>query len=287
MQGVGIKPNKFTFPFVLKACARLSSLQEGKLIHHHIFRYGFESDVFVGPYLVAKYAKCGNIEDARQVFDKLSQTNAVSWNALIVGYAQSGRANDILTLFKQIHLAKMTPDWGTMVGVLPACAHLGALQEGKWIHNYVIKSEFDSDDLVGTALIDMYAKCGNIQAAGQLFDRMAKRDVVAWSAMLAGYAQTEHADEALTLFHQMLLAEVRPDSVAVASGLQAYGHLGALQQGRRIHGYIARSAFELDVFVVTAPVDMYATLHADCLINFLTEMWFHGMQWLLGMEIMT
>eukprot|EP01018_Ginkgo_biloba_P038145 Gb_41325 [translate_table: standard] len=258
MRWVGILPDNFTFPFVLKACAGLSALQEGKEIHNHIVRTGFQSDVYAAAALVDMYAKCGNIEFARHVFDKMSTRDLVSWNAMIAGCVQNERDNDSLMFFQQMQLAGIPPDSVTLVSALTACAHLAALQQGKWIHACILRSGFESDVIVATGLVDMYAKCGKIEIARQLFDKMHKRDVVSWDAMIAGYVQNGHVTDALAIFQRMQLAGIKPNAVTMVSLLPACAHLGALQQSKCIHGYIIRRGFELDVFVETALLDMYA-----------------------------
>eukprot|EP01018_Ginkgo_biloba_P035754 Gb_27454 [translate_table: standard] len=258
MQQSGVKPDKFTFPFVLKACAGRLALQEGKMIHKQILRSGCDSDVFVGAALVNMYAKCGVLEDARQVFDKMSRRDVVSWNAMVAGYAQNGRANEALALFNQMQLTDVKPNSVTVGSVLPACAQLGALQQGKWIHDCIIQGGLKSDIFVDNSLIDMYSKCGNTQIARRLFDKMSRRDVVSWNAMIAGYAQNGHAHEVLTLFHEMELAGLTPDPVTIVSILTACAYLGALEQGKQIHNYVYRNGFEADIFVGNSLIDMYA-----------------------------
>eukprot|EP01018_Ginkgo_biloba_P034077 Gb_04446 [translate_table: standard] len=258
MQQVGMHPNDFTFLFVLKACASLSALQRGKQIHDEIIKSQFESHVYVGNALIDMYGKCGNLDIARQLFDKMSTRNAVSWSTMIAGYAQSGHANEALTLFYQMQLAGLKPNRVTFLSALLACAEFGALQQGKDIHDYIIKNGFDTDVSVRTALVDMYAKCGSIESARQLFDKMPKRDVVSWSAMISGYAQNGHANEALTLFHQMQLEHVKPNRVTLVSVLPACADIVALQQGKNFHDYIIKNGFDSDVSVGTALIDMYA-----------------------------
>jgi pentatricopeptide repeat protein len=140
MRKAGIQPDKFSFPFVLKACASSSALEEGKEIHHHIISAGLESDVFVANTLLAMYAKCGRTEIARQLFDKIPERNVISWNAMIAGYAQNGHAREALVLFHEMQHANITPDPTTIVSVLSACGALSALQEGKAIHDYIAES---------------------------------------------------------------------------------------------------------------------------------------------------
>eukprot|EP01018_Ginkgo_biloba_P037423 Gb_09406 [translate_table: standard] len=258
MQSTDVKPNSITMLSVLSACAYLGALHQGDSIHGFIIKNGFESSIFVGTALIDMYVRCGNIENARRVFDKISKTDVVSWNAMIAGYAYNGHVNEALTLISEMHLMDIKPNSITMVSVLPACARLGSLRQGKCIHAYVIRSGFESDTSVVNSLITMYANCGNINRARHMFDKMSKRDMVSWTAMIAAYAQIRHANEALTLFHQMQLANLTPDLVTVVSLLSACAYLGALQQGKWIHEYLTRSGFESDVSVETSLVDMYS-----------------------------
>eukprot|EP01018_Ginkgo_biloba_P019043 Gb_02373 [translate_table: standard] len=258
MQAAGIEPDKFTFRFVLTACAGLSALQEGKEIHDHIIQSGFKSDVFVWTALINMYAKCGSTDIACYLFDKMPERNVVSWNAMISGYAQNGQADEALNLFHEMQLADIKPISVTMVSVLSACAHLGALQEGKWIHNCIIRRGFASDTFVGTALVDMYSKCGDIETARRVFDRMSKRNVVSWNAMVAGYSRNGNGTEALALFNQMQLEGVKPNLVTVVCVVPAYAHLEALQQVKCIQSYIIKSGFESDIFVTNSLLAIYA-----------------------------
>eukprot|EP01018_Ginkgo_biloba_P034076 Gb_04449 [translate_table: standard] len=258
MQWADVKPNKVTIVSVLSACADLAALQEGRDIHNYIIQNGLESDMYVQNALINMYTRCGSIKIARELFDNMFKRDVVSWSAMIAGYAQHGLANEALTLFHQMQLRHVELNRLTILSLLTACADLSALQQGKDIHDYIMKNGLDSDVSVGTALVDMYAKCGNIEIARQLFDKMSIRDVVSWSAMIAGYAQNGHADEAVALFIQMQLADVKPNPITMVSVLQACAHLGAQQQGKWIHDYIIRSGFESNVFVGTALIDMYA-----------------------------
>eukprot|EP01018_Ginkgo_biloba_P038372 Gb_05116 [translate_table: standard] len=256
MQLQGVKPNSFTVMSVILACAQLSALQQGKSIHGYTIRNGIESDI-VRTALMDMYAKCGSIDTASQLFDKLSERDIVAWSAIISCYAQNGHAKEALILFNKMQRRDIKPNMVTMASILPACAHLSALQKGKQIHGYIIRNGFESV-AVDTALIDMYAKCGSIYFARQWFDKMCKRDVVSWNAMIAGYNQNGHFNKALTLFNEIQLQDLKPNSTTLVSILPACANLSALQRGKRIHGYIIKSGFELDAVVLTALIDMYA-----------------------------
>eukprot|EP01018_Ginkgo_biloba_P030203 Gb_04430 [translate_table: standard] len=257
MELSGLKPNSVTFTSVLPACARLSALEQGKAIHDYLIGGGYELDVFVASALVDMYAKCGSIEIAREIFDKMSQRNVVSCNAMIAGYSQSRRGDEALKVYRQMQLDGMKPDSTTVTSVLPACAHLASLEHGMLVHVYIIKHGFEADVFVDSALIDMYTKCGGIEFARHVFDKMSKRNVVSWNVMIAGYAMHGHGEDALILYHQMEVECVKPDSVTVANVLPACAHLAALQQGKEIHYYCIESGFESDIFVAGALIDMY------------------------------
>eukprot|EP01018_Ginkgo_biloba_P030289 Gb_21434 [translate_table: standard] len=258
MEKAGIEPDIFTFSVTLKACASLAALQQGREIHYHITRKGLESDVSVGTALIDMYAKCGRIEFARHLFDKMSERNMVSWSAMIAGYAQNGQAKEALRLFHQMKLGEMTPSSVTMVSVLQACADVAYPSQGKSAHAYIIKSGFESDVSVVNSLVAMYAQCRCVEIANQLFNKMSKRDVVSWNTIIARYAQNGLANKSLALFHQMQQADVKPNSITTVSVLPACAHLAALRLGKSIHAYIIRSGFDSDVFVETALIDMYA-----------------------------
>jgi pentatricopeptide repeat protein len=232
MQTAGMLPDDLTFPFVLKACAGLGALQQGKDIHNTIMRLGFESNVFVGTTLIDMYVKCRTVDVARQVFDKMSERNVVSWTAMIVGYVQNGLAEEALELFRQMQLESIEPCVVTIAGVLPACAQLMALRQGKEIHNAILKLGFEMDDFVLCSLIDMYAKCGNLEDACRVFDKMSQRNVVLWTAIIAGCAQNGNANEALRHFKQMRGVGLKPNPLTVSSVLPACAHLETLQDGQ-------------------------------------------------------
>eukprot|EP01018_Ginkgo_biloba_P013574 Gb_33693 [translate_table: standard] len=289
MKVADVEPNWFTFAIVLPACAKLACLEEGKEIHEDIIRSGFHSDLFVENALVNMYAKCGCMEKAHTVFDKMiqrdvvswnamiagytqngrvdealklfqrmPQRNLVSWNAMVAGYAQNGYSEEALQLFQQMQLAGVKPNSTTFVSVLPACANLAALEQGKQIHEEIIESGFQFDHFVGNALVDMYAKCGSMENARNVFDNMHRQNVVSWTAIIAGYTQNGISQEALKLFRQMQLSGVKPNATTFASVLPACSDLGALKQGMEIHEKVIRSGIQSNIFVWNALVDMYA-----------------------------
>eukprot|EP01018_Ginkgo_biloba_P002565 Gb_33726 [translate_table: standard] len=258
MQRTGVQPNRFTFVSVLPACAHLADLQQGIEIHKEIIRGGLQSDVFVESALVDMYAKCGSIAKARNVFDKMSKRDVYSWTVIIASYTRHGLADEALNLFRQMQRTGIQPSQFTFASILPACASTMALEQGMEIHKEIIKSGIQSNVCVENALVDMYAKCGSIKTARDIFDKMHQRNTVSWTAIIGGYAQNGNGEEALKLFRQMQLAGVKPNSMTFASVLPACANLAALEQGMEIHEEINRNGFQSNVFLGNALIDMYA-----------------------------
>lgn len=228
----GFKPDKFAFPFALKSCAGLANLQIGKLVHQHLVCCGCDSDVFVNAALVNMYAKCGNVEDARVVFDNMSVRDLVSWTSMISGYAQNGYNSETLSFFYLMRDLGVKPNRVSVLSVLLACGNLGASRKGEWFHSYVIHTGFESDVLVATAVMDMYAKCGSLDLAHKLFDQTEGKDVVCWSAMIASYGFHGQGRKAIDLFDNMVKAGVRPNYITFTCILSACSHSGLLEEGK-------------------------------------------------------
>eukprot|EP01018_Ginkgo_biloba_P002504 Gb_20571 [translate_table: standard] len=234
MQRTGIQPNQFTFASVLPACADLAALEQGMAIHEEIMRYGFQSDVFVENALMDMYAKCGSIQKARNLFDNMYPGNVVSWNTMIAGYAQNGQSLETLKLFRRMQLAGVKPNPKTLASVLPVCANLAGIEQGKEIHEEIIRSGYQADVFLQNALVDMYSKCGSIEKARNIFDKMPERDVVSWTAMIAGYSQNGYIDEALTLFQRM----PEPDVVSWTAMIAAYTQKGFVDKALKLFNEI-------------------------------------------------
>ncbi|KAI9193790.1 hypothetical protein LWI28_000188 [Acer negundo] len=228
----GSRPDKFAFPFVQKSCARLSDLKMGKLVHQHLVCCGCGSDVFVNAALVDMYAKCGAVDDARLVFDKMAVRDLVSWTSMISGYAHNGYNSETLGFFGLMHSSGVKPNRVSLLSVL-ACDNLGALKKGEWFHSYVIRTGFQCDILVATAVIDMYATCGSLDLARKLFDETKGKDVVCWSAMISSYGVHGNGRKAIDLFNDMVKTGARPNHVTFTCVLSACSHSGLLEKGKR------------------------------------------------------
>jgi pentatricopeptide repeat protein len=264
MQLVRVKINSDTFTSILPACANLGALNLGREVHANIIRSGFQFNLFVGSALLDMYAKCGIIEEAQKVFAQMPERSLVSWNTVIAGYVQNGHVDEALELFKkmdtrnviswtamiagyaqdgqydkalkffgQMQLTGVKPDSDVFSCVLPACANLATLHAGKEVHEDIIRGGFHSNVFVENSLIDMYAKCGSIEDACRVFDKMPTRDVVSWTAMIVGYATHGYGKEALELFQQMQQSGTKPDHATFLGVLSACCHAGLVAEGQQ------------------------------------------------------
>ncbi|KAF5470094.1 hypothetical protein F2P56_010637 [Juglans regia] len=257
MRREGFLPNCFTFPFVLKACARLLDFQLGVKIHTLVVKEGFDDDVYVKTSLLCSYASCGYMGHARKIFDDIPEKNVVCWTAIISGYIGVGQYGEAIDMFRMLLEMGLLPDSFTIVKVLSACTQLGDLRSGAWIDGYMAEIGMGRNVFVATSLVDMYAKCGDMEKARCVFDRMGEKDIVTWSTMIQNYALNGLPKEALDLFFQMRRENLKPDRYAMVGVLSACARLGALDLGNWASGLMDRNEFLTNPVLGTALIDMY------------------------------
>ncbi|PIA62935.1 hypothetical protein AQUCO_00200744v1 [Aquilegia coerulea] len=315
MQENGVFPDNFTYPFLLKACSGQFGFQQVQMIHAHIEKFGFFTNIFVPNILIDTYSKCGTsgVDTARrlfgamterdvvswnsmisclikvgemgeavrlfeqmperdivswntilagyikagelnaafELFEKMPERNSVSWSTMVSGYSKAGFMNmarmlfdkmpvknlkglakEAISLYDKMEQARLQPNSGTYASILAACAESGLLAFGQRIHLSVQRSRLRHDTEVCNALVDMYAKCGNLDKAMDIFDGMVKRDVISWNTMLHGLALHGHGEAALELFSRMRLEGVTPDGVTFIALLCACRDVGLVKDGR-------------------------------------------------------
>ncbi|CAN6486894.1 unnamed protein product [Victoria cruziana] len=254
----GLFPDNYTFPFVFRACGQLRALREGKELHVHAIKHGFESYPYVKNTLIRMYATCGDLGAARQVFDRVGEPDLVSWTTIIGGYAKMGFHKLAIEMLFLMEKARIRGDEVTMVTVLDACSQLGDLDMGRKVHRYIVENGIKMDVFVENALVDMYIKCGDVDFACQLFDQMPRKNVVSWNAIIVGLTQQGQFKEALAVFRKMQVIGLEPDTVTAVGVLGACASLGALDLGKWVHVYICKNNIEADGYVGNALVDMYA-----------------------------
>ncbi|XP_057423967.1 pentatricopeptide repeat-containing protein At4g21065-like [Lotus japonicus] len=239
----GVVPNKFTYPFVLKACAGLSDLRLGKAVHGSVVKFGFDDDLHVQNTMIHMYCCCccgsgegkeegEGVELAGKVFDESPKTDSVTWSAMIGGYARRGHSSRAVGLFREMQVMGVCPDEITMVSVLTACADLGALELGKWLESYIEWKKIPKSVELCNALIDMFAKCGDVDKAMNLFRQMDSCTIVSWTSVIVGLAMHGRGSEAVSLFDEMVEQGVEPDDVSFIGVLSACCHSKLVDKGR-------------------------------------------------------
>ncbi|KAL3633575.1 hypothetical protein CASFOL_022337 [Castilleja foliolosa] len=229
-----VEPNNYTYPFVLKACAGIKDLSLGKTVHGSVWKLGFSPDPHVSNAMIHMYCSCeSGIEFAEKVFDEMAETSSVSWSTMIGGYVRCRMSSEAIRLFRKMQVVGVRPDEITMVLVLSACADLGSLELGKSIESFIENEKFEMRTELCNALIDMFAKCGDVDKALRLFKDMptSKRTVVSWTSLIFGMALNGRGLEAISLFEEMKQAGLGPDEVTFIGLLTACSHAGLVEEG--------------------------------------------------------
>ncbi|CAK9138140.1 unnamed protein product [Ilex paraguariensis] len=269
MVAAHVEPDGYTYSFVINACVRAGLLREGEQVHGRVLSNGCYSNVFVRTNLLNLYAmlggkegvgsahrvfgemaernvvtwnsllsvtfRCGDVDGARRIFDEMPERNVVSWTTMIAGCAQNGRCKQALSLFREMQRARVELDQVTLVAALSACAELGDLKVGRWIHSY---TDINGQPLLvslNNALIHMYANCGEIEEAYEIFRRMPRRSTVSWTSMITAFAKQGRGEDALRMFRWMQRSgdnDVRPDEITFIGVLCACSHSGFVDEGR-------------------------------------------------------
>ncbi|MCO5598360.1 hypothetical protein L7F22_052455 [Adiantum nelumboides] len=262
MKSSGMEPNRVTFLTILSACTAIGSLSKGRLIHTCVVELGLQSDVAIETSLVNMYGKCKMLEDACIVFNKMHLRNVVAWTSMIAVYAQHGRHEEAILLFWHMQSGGVEPNDPTFMNVLGACASPRALFSGRVIHTLVLFSGSDVDIAIGTALITMYGRCGEVRDAASVFSSLRPRNLLCWTAMMSIYKEHEQHDDCLLLYKQLLSEGCRPDKITFTIALNACASLLSLNKGMHIHMTTVYFGLEADVQIASALVDMYGKVGA-------------------------
>lgn len=257
------------FASLLETCYQLRSTEHGVRIHHLIPPNLLRRNEGLSSKLLRLYASCGYVEDAHEVFDQMSKrknTSAFAWNSLISGYTELGQYEDALALYFQMEEEGIEPDRFTFPRVLKACGGIGSIKIGMAVHRHVVRTGFSDDGFVLNALVDMYAKCGDIVKARKVFDQISSRDSVSWNSILTGYIHHGLFVEAVNIFFRMLKEGYRPDSVAVSAILSS---LPSMEHGLQIRGWAIRQGIEWNLAIANSLIVFYSKhgeLNQACLV---------------------
>ncbi|KAL5997013.1 hypothetical protein ACLOJK_007939 [Asimina triloba] len=250
----GFKPNKYTFISVLRSCASISAADYGCQVHAHIIKNDLKDDSFVGTALVDMYAKSGFLENASLAFNGLDEQDVFAWTVIISGYAHTDQGEKSVECFCQMQREGINANEFTFASVLRACSSIASLENGLQLHSWVIKSGHSGDGFVGSALIDMYGKCGCIQDAVAVFDGSPERDVVSWNAIIFGYSRHGYGEKALKAFQSMLDEGIKPDGVTFIGVLSACSHVGLVEEGQEYFNSLG------SVYGMTPTIEHYACM---------------------------
>ncbi|KAI5073771.1 hypothetical protein GOP47_0011784 [Adiantum capillus-veneris] len=225
----GCEPTHVTYLCLVRACSSTLALREGRLIHGLIVKNCLEQERFMGSSLIDMYAKCENVKDARTVFDNLQTRDVAAWNTIIQAFAQQ------------------------------ACFSKSALLHyGELVHVQIVENGFESDKLIESTLIELYAKCYSMDDARGVFTRTSKQSVHAWNMLLSGYVHCEQIQIGLEVFANMQQDMIQPNETTIISALQACSSLEVHEPIMLLNDLIIRRKFEQDVFVMSALVNVYA-----------------------------
>ncbi|XP_042480506.1 pentatricopeptide repeat-containing protein At2g45350, chloroplastic [Macadamia integrifolia] len=285
MLQLGIPADRFSYSLILKACSRLSLIKEGLQIHCLIGKTELRWDVFLQNSLIGFYVRCGLVEVARHVFDRMTERDSVSWNSMIDGYVKNGLTDSAAELFDKMPTEDMNliswnsmirgyaqssdglemawvlfnqmPErdlisWNSIIDGLVKCGKLEAARELFYLMPM-------RDEVSWVIMIDGFAKIGNIDTARSLFDDMPKRDVIAWNSMMGGYVQNGFSAEALKLFLEMQTERnLTPDHATLVIALSAAAASGRINEGISLHNYMEKNRFPVDGKLGVALIDMYS-----------------------------
>ncbi|CAK9135599.1 unnamed protein product [Ilex paraguariensis] len=258
-----VKPDEATVVSTLSACTALKNIELGKEIHQYVSNeLGFTT--IIGNALLDMYSKSGFLGMARQIFDGMLTKNVICWTSMVSGYVNGGQldearelfgrspvrdvilwtamingyvqfnqVDEAMALFQEMQMKSIKPDKFTVVSLLTGCSQLGALEQGKWIHGYMEENRIKIDVVAGTALIDMYAKCGCIEKSLEIFGRLKEKDTALWTSIICGLAMNGKTSKALELFSEMEQGGFRPDDITFVGVLSACSHGGLVEEGRR------------------------------------------------------
>ena len=235
----------FFFVASLKACAKKKDLYKGIKLHHDIQEKGLlEKSPYLASSLINMYSKCGVLCEAQKVLEELPIRDVVSWSALISGYAQHGLGHKALVCFERMKRDGFSPNVITFTSLLKACGSIRCVKLGEKIHEEIERKGFlmmlekevnDNVVVLGTSLVDMYVKWGDVAEAKRVLEGLQLRNVVTWTSIIVGYTQQGQCYEALDSFTRMQAESLAPNMVTVVSILKACGNIGEIHKGKQMH----------------------------------------------------
>ncbi|XP_030543211.1 pentatricopeptide repeat-containing protein At3g47530-like [Rhodamnia argentea] len=244
MRKNSIHPNNFTFPFLLKSLADSGEFRRGLCVHTHVVKISHLEDIFVRNSLLNLYAsRGGDMALCRQMFDEIPHRDVVSWTVLITGYRKVRRFGDVLMAFEQMLLSKLDPNRVTMVNVLAACSSVREVGMGMWVHDFVRRRCWELDVTLGTALVNMYMRCGRVDEGLKAFHSVKEKSALTWNMVIKGLALAKNGDEVVSWFNKMQREGVKVDEETLVAVLSACSQSGLIEKGREIFSALLNGEF--------------------------------------------
>uniref|UniRef100_A0A7N2R736 Pentatricopeptide repeat-containing protein n=1 Tax=Quercus lobata TaxID=97700 RepID=A0A7N2R736_QUELO len=227
MQWIGIEPDSNSLVSMVSSCSQLGGTYLGRSLHCYIIEHSMDENVMVVSSLMDMYVKAGNLNIAWKIFCGTPR-DIITWNTLISSYTYCGRYAEAVALFEDMISENLQPN----SVVLSACSHLASLEKGERIHHYIKERGIESNISLATALVEMYAKCGQLEKARKLFNTMKERDVISWNVIISGYGMNGHAKSAMEIFQQMDKSNVKPNGLTFLALLSACAYAGLVKEGK-------------------------------------------------------
>ncbi|KAH7277714.1 hypothetical protein KP509_38G003700 [Ceratopteris richardii] len=258
MQMVNVSPDAVTFICCLKACMNIQDTSAALGIHLELVQEGLDRDLAVGSTLINMYGKFGFLAKSREVFDRLPVRDAVAWNALITAYVENGYHEEAFNCFDQLHRLHIYAHPQMLGCILKACGSVHNVPRGERIHTEIAILGWEEDTVLGSSLIDFYAKCGLLVTAEAVFDKLSNLDIVVWNTLIVAYTQLQQTEKALQYFDQMQINGICPDEYTYACIVKACSTSGTTMQNKKIHAEITRKGLEKELYVGSTLVNAYA-----------------------------
>ncbi|GFP95528.1 putative pentatricopeptide repeat-containing protein at3g05240 [Phtheirospermum japonicum] len=257
--GSNVKANYVTFVILISGCVKLGGFRTGNALHSFCGKMGLDRNLEICNALIDLYSKSGCIFDAASVFREMTKKDIISWNSMICGYASGSDFAQSLSLLREMRIANVGVDEVSFSCLLSVCAARKDLYLGRMIHAHVKSNGLECDVSIGTALINMYARCGKLESARKEFDEMPKQIIEYWNAMIHSYIENGISREALKLLDQVKFMDLEPDEVTILGLIMTCRDTGDLHQGILVHSVVeSKECFKRNVVLGNALIDMYA-----------------------------
>ncbi|KAL6013255.1 hypothetical protein ACLOJK_003747 [Asimina triloba] len=281
LSGGTVSPNEYTYASMINACASLSAVDHGKVIHGMIIKDGLFDQTTMGNSLITFYSKCGALDEANRMFEMITWKNIVSWNAIVTGHEQNDCSRKSVELFRRLVMleTRLKPNHITFLSVLNAVTSLSELKKGREIHAQTIRLGLVNSTSIANSLITMYSKCKEVEKARLVFERVPRKDIISWNSLFTGFVRSEHFEDCLKVFKRMQMSGIRPDDHSFTIVLGAASSLPdmskCLRWGKEFHNHLLRHTSRA---AGVATYNSILTVYAKCNRLDYSEKIFMGMR---------